>query len=143
MGTKSRKGWSMIATVLILSVVAFMAYVRFSPLPPERWHRPIEASADADLAGGAVRVLPGDAALFARLDRALSALPRTRVLAGSPETGRITYVTRSAAFGFPDLTTLEQHGDTIRLYARLRFGASDMGVNATRLERLLDGIERG
>lgn len=137
----SRRGQGMVATVLIVLVLGFAAYVRFSPLPLERWHQTINATADADLAGGAVRILPGDAALFAKFDQEMTNLPRTRVLAGSRETDLITYVTRSAVFGFPDMTTIELQENEIRLFARLRFGASDLGVNRKRLEGLIANVE--
>ncbi|MDW3222133.1 MAG: DUF1499 domain-containing protein [Paracoccaceae bacterium] len=133
----------MIGTLLVVLIVAFMSYVRFSPLPAERWHQSIAAASDTDFAGGAVRVLPGNAALFARMDQVMTSFPRTRILAGSRQDGHITYVTRSAVFGFPDITTIELQGDDIKLYARLRFGASDLGVNRKRLERLIAGAKGG
>lgn len=133
----------MMGSVLLVLLVAFMAYVRLAPLDESRWHQPIDAASDVDFAGGAIRVLKGDAALFERLDRALSGLPRTQLLAGSPGQGRVTYVTRSALFGFPDLTTLESGAGEVRLYARLRFGASDLGVNRKRLEGLIASVQGG
>ncbi|MEM9576213.1 MAG: DUF1499 domain-containing protein [Pseudomonadota bacterium] len=132
-----RNGVWIIGTLLIFVVLFAMAYVRVAPLDPLRWHVPIEASADEDLTGGAVRVIAGDDATFRALDAEAQNLKRTRVLAGSLAEGRITYVTRSFFFGFPDLTTIEQAGEEIRLYGRLRFGASDLGVNRNRLERLI------
>ena len=77
----------------------------------------------------------------ARVDAHMRGLPRTHVLAGSVADGRVTYITRSRVFGFPDYTTLEQDGDRLKAYARLRFGGSDLGVNATRLERLRLALE--
>jgi uncharacterized protein (DUF1499 family) len=53
---------------------------------------------------------------------------------------RLTYVTRSRWIGFPDYTTIEQDGDVIKLYARLRFGQSDLGVNKARLDGLLERV---
>ena len=60
-------------------------------------------------------------------------MPRTHVLAGGPDVGLTTYVTRSALWGFPDYTTIAQDGDAIVIRAHLRFGQSDMGVNAARV----------
>ncbi len=131
--------WAVIVGAAVIGVA--MAYVRLAPLQAERWHQPVAATADQDLAGGAVRVIPGDAARLGVLDEAMRALPRTRVLAGSVEAGHVTYVTRSAVFGFPDLTTLELRDDQIRMFARLRFGASDLGVNRDRLERLIAALQ--
>lgn len=124
-------------------VVALLVYVRLAPSDPARWHQQIEAVSDQDLPGGAVRIVAGGAVVFARVDAALQRLPRTVVLAGSVPEGRVTYVTRSAVFAFPDYTTVEQAGDQVKLYGRLRFGASDMGVNRDRLERVLAAVEGG
>lgn len=128
---------------LVLLAVAFMLYVRFSPMDPARWDQPIESTVDEDRTGGAVRVLAGDADTFARIDAAARALPRTEVFAGSLAAGRITYVTRSRVFGFPDLTTVQFEAGQIRMFARLRFGTSDLGVNRDRLERLMSVAEGG
>jgi len=93
-----------------------------------------------------VRVVQADPDLLSDLDYTMRSLPRTRLLAGSLEEGRLTYVTRSKWMGFPDYTTIEQVGDQvdeqIRLYGRLRFGRSDMGVNAARMDGLLHQVRR-
>ncbi|WP_222869541.1 hypothetical protein ROLI_019400 [Roseobacter fucihabitans] len=133
----------MVGGLLVVLVLAFAAYVRFAPLPVEQWHVPVTARADADRADGAARILQGGAQKFEGLNQAMANMARTRVLAGSLESGRITYVTRSAVFGFPDLTTIERVGDEIRLHARLRFGASDLGVNRKRLEGLIATVQGG
>ena len=138
-----KKGLWMLGTVLIFVVLLGMAYVRVAPLNPTHWHVPINASTDEDRVGGAVRVLAGDKAKLQALDTAAKELKRTRVLAGSVAQGRITYVTRSLVFGFPDLTTIELADGQIRMYARLWFGTSDMGVNRNRLERLIASVQGG
>ena len=132
-------------TVLILVVVAAMAYVRLSPLDVNRWHRAPSAELPAGEHPGTGRftgVYPQTseaAAAFQRLHDVALATPRTEVLAGSPAEGMVTYVTRSRAIGFPDMTTaVLEPGETdgagvIRIYARLRFGRSDMGVNKARV----------
>ena len=86
-------------------------------------------------------ILSVEAAALARVDAAARALPRTRVLAGSVNEGRITYVTRSKVIGFPDYTTVEHSDGLLRMHARLRFGRSDLGVNAERLRHLLTAAE--
>ena len=50
----------------------------------------------------------------------------------------ITYITRSRVFGFPDYTTVRQAGPQLELYGRLRFGGSDLGANAARLDHWLE-----
>jgi uncharacterized protein (DUF1499 family) len=63
------------------------------------------------------------------------------------EEGRITYMTRSLVFGFPDYTTVTTvpagDGAQVVAYGRLRFGSSDMGVNRERLESWLAQLQNG
>ena len=128
----------------ILIVLGFAAYVRLAPSDPARWHRAaaIPGTESKQLKGGYIwrKAVAGDGrAELARLDAAASAAPRTSRLAGTVEEGQITYVTRSAAWGFPDYTTasLQQAEDGrtyLEIYGRLRFGRSDMGVNARRVK---------
>lgn len=138
-----RKAIRMASTILIFAVLLLMAYIRMSPLDADRWHVPVEASSNEDRVGGAVRVIAGDETTLRALDASAKDLKRTHVLAGSVAEGRITYVTRSMFFGFPDLTTIELVGEQIRMFARLRFGTSDMGVNRNRLETLIATVEGG
>lgn len=121
--------------VLGLVVFAFAAYVRLAPSDPGTWHVLPDGLRPGDGPGSAVRVVPDAESALARLDEIIRATPRTSVLAGSVEEGMITYVTRSAVFGFPDYTTVARQDEDIVLYGRLRFGQSDMGVNAKRLDR--------
>ncbi len=69
--------------------------------------------------------------------------PRTTVLRGSVESGRITYVTRTKLIGFPDYTTVQLEDGTLMVHARLRFGRSDFGVNRARAERWIEGRMTG
>ncbi len=132
-----------------------MAYVRLAPDEPARWHvdpgYAIDYGALSSFPPGphSVLVVEGGAramisfldgtpeSALQRLDEIAMATPRTVRLAGSPATGRITWVTRSAVFGFPDYTTAEARlfapMVNVDLYARQRFGLRDMGVNAARL----------
>jgi uncharacterized protein (DUF1499 family) len=81
---------------------------------------------------------------LAAVDRVAMAEPRTVRLAGSPDEGRITYVSRSRVFGFPDYTTVsaiaDEGGTRLVIHARLRFGQSDMGANAARVGRWLAAL---
>jgi hypothetical protein len=123
--------------LVLVAIVAGMAYVRLAPSDPARWHAMPENLAPGDLAGGAVRVVPGD---LAALDAIIRATPRSRVLAGDVAQGMITYVTRSRVFGFPDYTTVRQAGERLEIYGRLRFGKSDLGVNAARIDGWLQRL---
>ncbi|WP_300055416.1 DUF1499 domain-containing protein [uncultured Roseobacter sp.] len=131
----------MVLWALIGVIVAAMAYVRLAPIDPARWHQPVERGETTHLAGGAVRVIPAEEGTLQAVDQVMRGLPRTQVLAGSVAEGHITYVTRSAVFGFPDMTTVELRDGEIRMFARLRFGASDLGVNRKRLEGVIAAVQ--
>ncbi|WP_324289827.1 DUF1499 domain-containing protein [Frigidibacter sp. RF13] len=147
---------------LLLILVGGMAWIRLAPDDPARWHvDPGPAISHGALTAvppgpDSVIVVPGGAramigpleatgeAALGRLDTIAMATPRTRRLAGSPKEGRITWVTRSATFGFPDYTTAEVRVVDgmifIDLYARLRYGRRDFGVNAARLRDWLSRL---
>jgi len=127
--------------ILIGLVLAFAAYVRAAASEPNRWHISINAETESNLAGGAVRILPNGTETLTVLNRNMLNRPRTKILAGSIEQGRITYITLTKLMGYPDYTTIEQSGENIKLFARLRFGKSDLGVNAARLEQLKGALE--
>ena len=50
-------------------------------------------------------------------------------------------IIRSRVFGFPDYTTVQQDGDTLRIYGRLRFGRRDFDVNRTRVDGWLAALQ--
>ncbi len=126
----------MVLWLLIAVGLAMGAYIRLAPSDPVRWHV-AHVDAERDLKGGVVRVVETGPDGLARLDKIARATPRTSVLAGSLEEGMITYITRTKVFGFPDYTTVQQDGDTLRIYARLRFGRRDFGVNRDRVTQWL------
>jgi len=126
--------------------VALQAYIRLAPAPAARWELGAvdKAPGDYPSEGGfmAVREVEGDGAAFLnRFDEAMLSLPRTRRIDSTA--GQALYVTRSAFWGFPDYTSVAvtpvDGKDQSRavVYGRLRFGRSDMGVNAKRLKRVL------
>ncbi|MCV2864279.1 DUF1499 domain-containing protein [Albidovulum sediminicola] len=135
------------ALLLVVALLAGgMAYVRLAPSDPARWHiDPV----GTDTPAGRVLAVPGGAravvrfanttpaTLLGQLDAIALSAPRTRRLAGSAAEGRITWVTRSALFGFPDYTTAAARAEgaatRLDLFARQRFGRNDLGVNAARL----------
>ena len=128
-------------SLVLLAVLGFGLWVRLAPSDPARWHVSAGDAGNRDFAGAAIRTVaagPGD---MARLDRIIRATPRTTHLAGSPEEGMVTYVTRSRLWGFPDYTTIEARPGQIVIHGRLRFGASDMGVNRARLEGWMAAYE--
>ena len=127
--------------LILLIAIPLLAYIRLAPSDPSKWHTPITATDNKSLKGGAIRVIPATDGALERIHEAAKNLDRTTVLAGSPAEGRVTYVTRTRTIGFPDYTTVERDGDVIKMFARLRFGRSDLGVNAARLKRLIAAAE--
>lgn len=131
----------MVFWAIVLIVVAGLAWIRLAPSDPAVWHVDPQVTADQDLAGGVRRRIPAGERTFEMLDRIILATPRTEVLAGSVEEGKITYITRSQWMGFPDYTTIMRHEDVLELHARLRFGQSDRGVNKQRVDSWLAQLE--
>ncbi len=123
--------------LLLVLVMVFAAYIRLAPSNPERWHVDPSDAIDPGR-GGVLHQVTGDLAAF---DAIIQAAPRVRVLAGSVATGHITYVTRSRGLGFPDYITVKQVGPDLVILSRLRFGRSDLGVNAARLFRWLEPLQ--
>ena len=141
--------------VIVLGVAGFAAYVRLAPADPAFLDVDPVKSGTAGVDGHfIVRPVGGDiaapvftespAALLARFDAIVLATPRTKVVAGGLAQGRITYVTRSALWGFPDYSTVEAipyaEGATLAIHARLRFGRGDLGVNKARVTGWLDAM---
>lgn len=138
----------MLTYAMLLLVAGLAAWVRLAPHDPTRWHvdpadPAISPGAGRFLAcaGGDIPAVPGGAATLARLDAAALATPRTWRLAGRVAQGRITWVTRSLLWGFPDYTTaaLTPEGG-VCIFARQRFGSGDMGVNQRRLRAWLAAL---
>lgn len=130
----------MIFTFVLLLAVAGLAWIRLAPSDPATWHVDPMVTADQDFASGVRRRIDGAAGQFGTLHGIILATPRTELLAGGPDEGRATYVTRSRWMGFPDYTTVQAEGADLELFARLRFGQSDMGVNRERVEQWLSAL---
>ncbi len=138
----------LLLVVAVVVVVAGGLYIRFAVSDTARWHRwglPGMAageypSRNGDLITGAV----AGPEVLAELDAIIMATPRTMRLAGSVDEAMITYVTRTALWGFPDYTTVKLTNAagvwTLSVFGRSRFGASDLGVNKARIDRWLSGI---
>ena len=121
------------AWVCVAAAIVVLGLVRLAPVDPLDWNIQPDFTEDKTFRGGVFRVVrtgPDGLKLF---DQVASASPRTKLLAGSVEDGLATYVTRTKFLGFPDYTTAGQDGDLLKVYARLRFGRSDLGVNGARI----------
>ena len=132
-------------TFLFALVVGLAAYVRLAPSDPARWHRLPEVTSLGDTATEgsfkAVRRItaPPEEVLKAIEAHALTT-SRTMLLEGSAEQGMMTFVSRSQLWGFPDYTTVAVRDDRLVIYARLRFGKGDFGVNRARVQDWLDAV---
>jgi len=80
------------------------------------------------------------AIIFAQLVTIAQEIPRTKVLEsnGSYWKG----VCRSLIFRFPDDLEILKLGNTIQIKSASRYGAGDLGVNGTRVGRLLTQLEK-
>jgi Protein of unknown function (DUF1499) len=144
------RNMSLIIAFGVIAALGLLAYIRLAPSDPAVWHvssltaaevgqGPCVASIKAVKGGARVACLSTDSpeTLLSRLDQTALATHRTTRLAGTPQSGRITWVTRTALIGYPDYTTAEAtitpSGTRLDIYARQRFGREDFGVNAARL----------
>lgn len=129
--------------VIIFAVLVIVAavWVRVAPFEARRWHiDPVEAPERRTGGHKAQMTVPGaspDEAL-SRVVAVAQAWPRTRVLFGSLDERRLSFVSRSRVWGFPDVTTVSaretETGTELTFYARLRFGGDDLGVNRARVK---------
>jgi uncharacterized protein (DUF1499 family) len=148
------------ALTFLCALLAVLAYIRLAASDPRIWNAAISDTTEAKpgpcvhqvrtLPDGAraTCILPGSPAeTLRKLTSVAMAYPRTTQLAGTPDTGRITWVSRSRVIGFPDYTTAQvmavPGGTRLDVHARLRFGSSDLGVNAARLKLWLAALEPG
>ncbi|OWY04748.1 hypothetical protein B6V73_02730 [Thioclava sp. JM3] len=134
-------------TILALGlavVVAADGWVRLAPIDPARFDVDGLAKAPGDHpeTGGfqAVRDVSDPPAQMAALDKIIRGTARTKRVAGSADEGYAAYVTRSAVWGFPDVTTLWIEGDTLQIRGHLVYGKSDLGVNEARIKGWLDEV---
>lgn len=133
----------LVKIVALLVLVGLALYIRFAPAQVERWHRIPEAAEAGVPTVGTIRVVKAGAGDFRRLHGIITETRRTRIFAGAVADGMVTYVTRSLIFGFPDYTTVRQDEGSIVIYGRQRFGRSDFGVNAARIEGWLERFAQG
>ena len=138
--------------VVLILIGGFLAYVRLAPSDPEVWHQQAYPSGMGEKLSSSGYIWREPVAddgkeQLSRLDQIILATPRTTVLAGSVQDGQITYVTRSAVIGFPDYSTVGVYHDGDQHYleinGRLRFGRSDLGVNAKRIKGWIADLKVG
>jgi uncharacterized protein (DUF1499 family) len=137
--------------VVLVLFIAGVIGLRVAPSNPAKWHvdpRRVTAPRTDNFVllrgeeAARFDVPPGD--LAARLDAIARDWPRTKLLAGSVAEGWMTYVTRSRWMAFPDYTSVvitpDEGGARLAVFARARYGKSDLGVNAERLDAWLAAL---
>lgn len=130
-----------IALILIVTLLgAGILYVRLTPVDPDTWHvDPI--SAEIGPAGYKTALetdlTPPEA--LAEVEKIALSTPRTKILAGDAQEGRISFVTRSFIWGFPDIATVSAtanpSGTAVSFFSRQKVGGYDYGVNKKRIDR--------
>lgn len=135
---------------LVVLTLAFAIWVRIAPFDEARWH--IDPRREPDRARGwykADAMLPDAADAQQALERVAKVAadwPRTRVLFGDAASGRISFVTRTKLWRFPDVTTVSAErgaeGVVLHFYARQRFGGDDIGVNRARVRAWLQSLSQ-
>lgn len=135
----------------VLAVLAAAIWFRVVPMPAAVWHvEPADVtppqSPNHDLRRGPgapvfAAPLPDVAARLDRVARGEGA----KIVAGDAAAGHVTYVVRSAIMGFPDAVSIrlrpEAGGTRAEIYSRSRYGYSDLGVNAARLDRWIAALQ--
>ncbi|MCR9086724.1 MAG: DUF1499 domain-containing protein [Rhodobacteraceae bacterium] len=144
----SKVGLSLVFVVLA-ALICFAAYVRLAPSDPAVWQvDPLTVQPPTTPNFDLVRPEDGSRSdevfamtpqeLLERFNEIVLATPRVRVLAGSVSDGFTTYIARSAFWGFPDYISVKavpaEGGARLAAFSRARFGQSDLGVNAARME---------
>lgn len=137
---------------LAILLAGILVWVRVAPSDPAQWHVDPVTAPDPATPNWA-RIAPGEivapaGSLAPRIEAALGAEPRVRVLAGSAREGWLTWVQRSRLMGYPDYVSLRilpagEGQETVAVFSRARFGQGDWGVNAERLVRLRAALAGG
>ncbi len=159
---RRRLGRWLVGAVLLAAATGY-GVISTSGHDPERWHVDPAAALPGGKANEFFAAPPGTTAapaeaqtrlypespraLLARFDAIARAQPRTRVVAGDPDSLMITYVQRSRVFGFPDYLTVKavatEGGAGLIVWSRARYGRGDFGVNRARVEAWLAELDRG
>ncbi len=157
-----------LAAAFLLAAATGYVVINTSSHDPARWHvdpataRPGSNANEYFTAPPGTTAAPADVetrlypesprALLVRFDAIARAQPRTRVVAGDPDSLMITYVQRSRVFGFPDYLTVKavaaegstgEGGAGLIIWSRARYGRGDFGVNRARVEAWLAALDRG
>lgn len=135
---------------LLAVLAASLLVFRIAPIDRDVWHVDPADFDDPERPG--VRLIGLDApryrsdpeTVLSTFKEIALAEPRTRLFEGSIDEGMLTFVSRSRVFGFPDLITVKAVDEGVEtklsIAGRPRYGGSDWGVNAARLDRWLQDM---
>ncbi|WP_366141430.1 DUF1499 domain-containing protein [uncultured Shimia sp.] len=126
--------------ILLLAFLGVFAFVRLAPSDPNVWHVDPSSSVDKTFRNGVIRRISTGTGGLRRMDSVITSDPRSAVLAGAVDEGKVTYISRTRMMGFPDYTTVIQDGEDLVIYARSRFGRKDFDVNRKRVERWIAAL---
>lgn len=142
----------MLFWILLVVFIAVVAWVRFAPNDPARWHvdpavitktaKPNQfLMRDGADAPAEIFDLPPEE-LAAAFHKIALAQPRVTVLAEDSSDFWITYEQRSKLMGYPDFISVRiipvaDGKSAVQIYSRSRFGKSDLGVNKARVTHWL------
>lgn len=134
------KTLGIILLLIVVAAIGLALWVRVAPSREADWHVDLAAPGFTPGANWAAfcpapdsRWASAEAPDLGRVRQIALDWPRTQLLFGSPEAGRMTFVTRSRLMGFPDYTTVGVRDGQLCIVARQRFGLEDLGVNAARV----------
>lgn len=146
---------AILTVLLLLSCLGLAIFMRFVPMSAERWHIDPSSAIPPNspnfvlLAGQDAVLRDGEAGMIAEQIDARARALGMQMIAGSTDSGFMTYVTRSRLFGFPDAISIKitpeaaQTGEArsrIEIFSRSRFGYDDLGANQAHITKLLAAV---
>lgn len=138
---KTAKIIKIAALIVAVGFVALTAYVRSVEVDMTQFHVTLEFDQPSTGSNFAARLIqPSSQEQFDRLITLIEASPRITILNADTEQNHLTYVTRTALVGFPDVITVSLEGDILRILSRAYFGPYDYGVNTKRVDAWLASL---
>ncbi len=144
---KSVRIFLVILALVAVGVAGLAIYVRVASVDAADWHvDPEEVTPPATpnfvlLAGSTAVQIDAEPSVVAERIDAVAEAEGAVVLAGTTDEGFVTFVVRSRIMGYPDFISLrlvaQDGGTRLHIFSRSRYGQSDLGVNAARVQRWL------
>ena len=143
----------LVILVVILCIISVLAYIRFAPNNPKKWHvNPSSAETTGKpnefrLANDSALIYDISALELSKLvGEFIESQEHGKILAQSTDKTHTTYIQRSKLIGYPDYISVEitakgNNQSKIEILSRSRFGYSDLGVNKKRINNLIAAID--